>query len=98
MTPIEVDPDEEYYEEDEESEVSVDMQKKEELKKLRQLLKQNKEIPKVIIIQDGQGNDVEYEVIEESESGLSLRQATSQNGESVEYYEEVIEESEEETS
>lgn len=98
MTPIEVDPDEEYYEEDEEFEVSVDMQKKEELKKLRQLLKQNKEIPKVIIIQDGQGNDVEYEVIEESESGLSLRQATSQNGESVEYYEEVIEESEEETS
>ena len=71
------------------------------------LLRQNQEIPKVIIIKDEQGKELEYEVIEESEDGesgassISLRAISKRDEklaeESVEYYEEIIEESEEET-
>ncbi len=95
----------EYYEEDdgEEEAPTFEQLKREELRKLRHLLRQNKEIPKIIIIQDQVGNEIEYEVLQESEESqagskvsLSLRQVT-QVEESVEYYEEIIEESEEET-
>ena len=62
----------------------------------------------MVIIKDAQGTEFEYEVIEESEDGesgpssLSLREISRHQNdleeESAEYYEEVIEESEEETN
>ena len=104
---IEVEEEYSYYEESEaEPEAShLEQAKRQELKKLRQLLRQNKQIPKVIIIQDRNGNEIEYEVLEESEqsighssqsSRIGLRQSQSGVETSVEYFEEVIEESEEE--
>ncbi len=80
---------------------------REEKRKLRALLDQNFPLPKVILIKDEFGNEQEYEVIEETESALSQTSVSlkpiSVNKEpdemfvqTTEYYEEVIEESEEE--
>lgn len=61
----------------------------------------------MVIIKNEQGVELEYEVVEESEDGesgassISLRAVSKRDQQlaedSVEYYEEVIEESEEET-
>lgn len=61
----------------------------------------------MVIIKNEQGVELEYEVVEESEDGesgtssISLRAVSKRDQhlaeDSVEYYEEVIEESEEET-
>lgn len=80
---------------------------REEKRKLRALLDQNFPLPKVVLIKDEFGNEQEYEVIEETESELrqstiSLRPISVSKEpdemflQTTEYYEEVIEESEEE--